>query len=158
MTRATPPLKVNFMEYSYQYPRMLVTVDTVIFLKDPEGLFTHILLIKRRNNPFKGHYAFPGGFPEMGELLRDAAKRELQEETGLKGIVLHQLAAFDKIDRDPRDRNIAIAFWGFTTIENSSISAGDDAEKAEWFPLESLPPLAFDHAEIIRVAKEKLGL
>jgi len=137
---------------------MLVTVDSVIFLKDSKGLFTHILLIKRRNNPFKGHYAFPGGFPEMGELLRDAAKRELQEETGLKGIVLHQLAAFDKIDRDPRDRNIAIAFWGFTTIENSSISAGDDAEKAEWFPLESLPPLAFDHSEIIRVAKEKLGL
>ncbi len=146
------------MEYCYQYPRMLVTVDSVIFLKDSKGLFTHILLIKRRNNPFKGHYAFPGGFPEMGELLRDAAKRELQEETGLKGIVLHQLAAFDKIDRDPRDRNIAIAFWGFTTIENSSISAGDDAEKAEWFPLESLPPLAFDHSEIIRVAKEKLGL
>jgi len=137
---------------------MLVTVDSVIFLKDSKGLFTHILLIKRRNNPFKGHYAFPGGFPEMGELLRDAAKRELQEETGLKGIVLHQLAAFDKIDRDPRDRNIAIAFWGFTSKENSCIEAGDDAEKAEWFPLESLPPLAFDHSEIIRVAKEKLGL
>ena len=146
------------MEYCYQYPRMLVTVDSVIFLKDSKGLFTHILLIKRRNNPFKGHYAFPGGFPEMGELLRDAAKRELQEETGLKGIVLHQLAAFDKIDRDPRDRNIAIAFWGFTSKENSCIEAGDDAEKAEWFPLESLPPLAFDHSEIIRVAKEKLGL
>ena len=146
------------MEYCYQYPRMLVTVDSVIFLKDSKGLFTHILLIKRRNNPFKGHYALPGGFPEMDELLCDTAMRELQEETGLKGIVLHQLAAFDKIDRDPRDRNIAIAFWGFTTIENSSISAGDDAEKAEWFPLESLPPLAFDHSEIIRVAKEKLGL
>lgn len=137
---------------------MLVTVDTVIFLKDPEGLFTHILLIKRKNDPFKGHYALPGGFPEMDELLCNAAKRELQEESGLTGVELHQLGAFDKIDRDPRDRNIAISFWGFTSKENSHIAAGDDAEKAEWFPLESLPPLAFDHAEIIRVAKEKLGL
>ncbi len=146
------------MEYCYQYPRMLVTVDSVIFLNDSKGLFTHILLIKRKNNPFEGHYALPGGFPEIDELLCDAAMRELQEETGLTGIALHQLGAFDKIGRDPRDRNIAIAFWGYTTIENASISAGDDAEKAEWFPLESLPPLAFDHSEIIRVAKEKLGL
>ncbi len=146
------------MEYCYQYPRMLVTVDTVIFLKDPEGSFTHILLIKRKNDPFKGHYALPGGFPEMDELLCDAANRELQEETGLTGIALHQLGAFDKIDRDPRDRNIAVAFCGFTSTDNAQISAGDDAEKAEWFPLESLPPLAFDHAEIIRAVKEKLGL
>jgi 8-oxo-dGTP diphosphatase len=137
---------------------MLVTVDSVISLKDSKGLFTNILLIKRRNNPFKEHYALPGGIPEMDELLRDAAMRELQEETGLTGIILNQLEVFDKIDRDPRDRNIAIAFWGFTINENSCIEAGDDAEKAEWFPLESLPPLAFDHSEIIRVAKEKLGL
>jgi 8-oxo-dGTP diphosphatase len=94
----------------------------------------------------------------MDELLGDAAKRELHEETGLTGIVLYQLGAFDKIDRDPRDRNIAFAFWGFTTSENSNIAAGDDAEKAEWFAIETLPPLAFDHEEIIRVAKEKLGL
>lgn len=146
------------MEYNYQYPRMLVTVDSVIFLKDFRDLFTHILLIKRKNNPFEGYYALPGGFPEMNELLCDAAKRELLEETGLAGIKLNQLKAFDKIDRDPRDRNIAIVFWGFTNNENSHIVAGDDAEKAEWFPLESLPPLAFDHGEIIRVAKEKLGL
>lgn len=137
---------------------MLVTVDSVIFLKDSSNFFTHILLIKRKNNPFREHYALPGGFPEINELLCDAAGRELIEETGLTGIELHQLGAFDKIDRDPRDRNIAIAFWGYTTIENAHISAGDDAEKAEWFPLETLPPLAFDHDEIIRVAKEKLGL
>lgn len=146
------------MEYVYKYPRMLVTVDTVIFLKDSKDLFTHILLIKRKNNPFKGYYALPGGFPEMDELLCNAAIRELHEETGLTGVELQQLGAFDKIDRDPRDRNIAIAFWGFATNENSRISAGDDAEKAEWFPVESLPPLAFDHSEIIRVAKKKLGL
>lgn len=146
------------MVYNYQYPRMLVTVDSVIFLKDSKGLFTHILLIKRKNNPFQGHYALPGGFPEMDELLCDAAKRELKEETGLTGIELLQLGAFDRIDRDPRDRNIAVAFCGFTTNDNAQIYAGDDAEKAEWFPLESLPLLAFDHAEIIRVAMYKLGL
>lgn len=137
---------------------MLVTVDALIFLRNSINECTHILLIKRGNNPFKGMYAFPGGFPEMDETLCDAAKRELAEETGLTDINLSQLWAFDKVDRDPRDRNIAVAFYGFTTSSNSRIEAGDDAETAEWFPLESLPQMAFDHAEIIRFTREKLGL
>lgn len=145
------------MEYKYQYPRMLVTVDALVFLRD-ESSKTHILLIQRKNNPFKGHYALPGGFVEMNELLCDAAKRELQEETGLTGIELLQLKAFDKVDRDPRDRNLAVAFYGFATKENSQTQAADDAEKAEWFALESLPPLAFDHDTIIQFAREKLGI
>jgi len=146
------------MEYKYHYPRMLVTVDNIVFLRNSEQICTHILLIKRGNEPYKGHYALPGGFPEIDELLCNAAKRELMEETGLSGIEIFQLRAFDKIDRDPRDRNIAVVFYGFTTAENSKIKAGDDAEKAEWLPLESLPPLAFDHSEIISYARKNLGI
>jgi 8-oxo-dGTP diphosphatase len=131
---------------------MLVTVDTVVFLKSPNNPL-HVLLIKRGNDPFKNQYALPGGFPEINELLIDAAKRELLEETGLANIELTQLTAFDGINRDPRDRNIAIAFIGYTSPENSTLKPGDDAIEAEWHPINNLPPLAFDHEEIIEFAK-----
>jgi 8-oxo-dGTP diphosphatase len=134
---------------------MLITVDTLIFLRIPSDI-DKILLIKRKNEPYKDQYALPGGFPEMDELLEDAAKRELYEESGLKGINLSQLAAFDAIGRDPRDRNIAVAFYGFTSLLNSTLHAGDDAAEAQWFPLNALPPLAFDHAEIIELAIKRL--
>jgi len=143
------------MDFSYKYPRMLVTVDTLVFLKsDPDNY--KILLIQRKNNPFQGFYALPGGFVEMSETLKFAAARELFEETGLKGVELTRLDVFDKIDRDPRDRNICIAFYGFTTPENDEISGGDDAENAEWFQLDKLPKLGFDHSEIIQLARKKL--
>lgn len=136
---------------------MLITVDTLIFLRIPSDI-DKILLIKRKNEPYKDQYALPGGFPEMDELLEDAAKRELFEESGLKGIILTQLAAFDAIGRDPRDRNIAVAFYGFTSPLNSTLHAGDDAAEAQWFPLNALPPLAFDHAEIIKLAIKRLEI
>jgi len=131
---------------------MLVTVDIIVFLNN------NVLLIQRKNNPFKGAYALPGGFVEMNETLKDAAARELYEETGLQNIDLSQLAAFDKIDRDPRDRNISIVYYGFTTSENSSIEGGDDAENAQWFNISSLPPLAFDHQDIIQFALNKITI
>jgi 8-oxo-dGTP diphosphatase len=134
---------------------MLITVDTLVFLRTPSDI-DNILLIKRKNDPFKNQYALPGGFPEMDELLENAAKRELFEESGLKGVELTQLAAFDAIGRDPRDRNIAVAFYGFTSSLNSTLKAGDDAAEAKWFPLNALPPLAFDHADIIELAIKRL--
>ncbi|MHC1704122.1 MAG: NUDIX domain-containing protein [Tenuifilaceae bacterium] len=146
------------MSYTYDYPRMLVTVDALIFLKDSLHPVPEILLIKRKNDPFKGQYALPGGFPESDELLKDAAKRELLEETGLNGIELSQLLAFDKIGRDPRDRNICVAFYGHTTAENSTVTGSDDAEQAGWYKINDLPPLAFDHTEIIDFARKKLGI
>lgn len=146
------------MNYTYQYPRMLVTVDALVFLKDATHTTPEILLIRRKNDPFKGHYALPGGFPEMDEILKDSAKRELHEETGLQGIELSQLFAFDKIGRDPRDRNICVAFYGYTTSDNATVIGGDDAEYAEWFKINNLPPLAFDHADIIAFAINKLGI
>jgi len=139
------------MAYTYKYPRMLVTVDIIVFLNN------NILLIQRKNEPFKGFYALPGGFVEMNETLKEAASRELFEETGLKGIELTQLSAFDKVDRDPRDRNISIVFYGFTTNENSSILGGDDAENAQWISIDNLPKLAFDHNEIIEYSKRKVS-
>lgn len=145
------------MKYSYEYPRMLTTVDALVFLKESSSNHK-ILLIQRKNDPFQGSYALPGGFVDMGESLKDAATRELFEETGLKNIDLIQLAAFDKIDRDPRDRNICIAYYGFTSPENSVIKGGDDADNAEWFTLDKLPSLAFDHSDIILFARKKLGI
>jgi len=131
---------------------MLVTVDIIVFLG------TKVLLIQRKNEPFKGLFALPGGFVEMNETLKEAAARELFEETGLKGIELTQLAAFDKPDRDPRDRNISIVFYGFTTDENSLVLGGDDAENAQWISIDNLPQLAFDHNEIIEYSRRKLSI
>jgi len=137
---------------------MLVTVDALVFLKDSSEQTPKILLIQRKNYPYKGGFALPGGFVEMDELLKDAVARELFEETGLQGIELTQLAAFDKIGRDPRDRNICIAYYGFTTSQNAQANGGDDAENAEWFSLDSLPQLAFDHSEIIEFARNRIGI
>lgn len=145
------------MPYTYDYPRMLVTVDSVVFLKDKESPLK-LLLVKRGNEPYKDAYALPGGFPEMDELLADAAKRELLEETGLNAIDLKQLATFDTIGRDPRGRNIAVVHYGFTSPSNCKLMAGDDAAEAEWFPINELPPLAFDHKEVIEYALAQLGL
>jgi 8-oxo-dGTP diphosphatase len=146
------------MDFTYKYPRMLVTVDALVFLKDDSKNSYRVLLIQRKNNPFKGFFALPGGFVELDETLKDAATRELMEETGLRKVELIQLAAFDKPDRDPRDRNISIAFYGFTSSNNSKISGGDDAENAEWFDLDKLPKLAFDHSDIIKYAINKLKI
>ena len=137
---------------------MLNTVDALILLKDKNNDIPKVLLIQRNNNPYKDSFALPGGFVEVDELLKDAAARELFEETGLKDIELFQLAAFDKVDRDPRDRNISVVYYGFTTTENSTVQGGDDAANASWFNLNNLPSLAFDHAEVIEFARKKLGL
>lgn len=137
--------------YCYDYPRPCVTTDTLIFRKINN--IWHILLIERGNEPFKGCWALPGGFVEMDEDLDTAAARELQEETHLEGIELHQLYAFGEPNRDPRHRTITIAYWG---IDNSEMAAkaGDDAAHLQWFALEALPSLAFDHDKIIAKALE----
>ena len=141
--------------YTYQYPRTCVTADTLIFRKMNSKW--HILLIERGNEPFKACWALPGGFVEMDEDLDTAAARELQEETHLEGIELHQLYAFGAPDRDPRHRTITIAYWG---IDNSGKTAtpGDDAANLQWFALENLPRLAFDHDKIIAKAMDTITL
>ncbi len=130
-----------------------VTVDSVIF-KKAEGT-TKLLLIKRKNDPFKNSWALPGGFLEEDESLENGAKRELKEETGIEIESLKQFNTYGDIQRDPRGRTISIAFIGILTKE-SQIVAGDDAAEAKWFYLEELPNLAFDHFQIIQDANSWL--
>ena len=139
------------MGYTYNYPRPCVTTDCLIFRKMQS--VWQVLLIERGNEPFNGCWALPGGFLEMDEDLDTCAARELQEETGLKGIELHQFYAFGAPDRDPRHRTISVAYWGVETLGQEA-KGGDDARKAQWFALDALPSLAFDHEQIIQKALE----
>ena len=143
------------MCFTYDYPRPCVTTDCLIFRKiDSEW---KLLLIERVNEPFKGCWALPGGFLEMEEDLDTCAARELQEETGLTGVVLHQLYAFGEPNRDPRHRTISVAYWGIDETQQEAIG-GDDAAKAQWFAIDKLPVLAFDHDQIIQKALSELKL
>lgn len=137
------------MSFTYKYPRPCVTTDCLIFRKI-NGKW-HLLLIERGNEPFKGCWALPGGFLEMEEDLDTCAARELQEETGLTGIELHQLYAFGAPNRDPRHRTISVAYWGVDNSEQHAVGS-DDAAMAQWFALEKLPSLAFDHEQILQNA------
>lgn len=92
----------------------------------------------------------------MEETLEEAAARELEEETGLKGLKLRQLKAFSAIHRDPRARTIAVAFYGFVDDENSKVKGADDAAEARWFVIDELPELAFDHEDIFNAALRKI--
>lgn len=128
---------------------IFVTVDTVVFLEQNNS--TSVLLIERKNNPFKGLWALPGGFVEDDEDLETAAKRELKEETGIDLASCEQLYTFGEPGRDPRGRTISIAHVGFAK-ETDQPKAADDAQDAKWFDLTRLPELAFDHRGIINLA------
>ena len=138
--------------YTYDYPRPAVTADCVVFSNDLNGL--SVLLIERANEPFKGCWAFPGGFMDMEEDAEDCAKRELKEETGLEIRSMRQLGAFTDVNRDPRGRTVSIAYYA--VIEKSEVKGADDAIQARWFPIDSIPPLAFDHDKILRMALEEI--
>ena len=136
------------MAYTYKYPRPAVTADCVVFTKETEP---KVLLIERGADPYKGCWAFPGGFLNMDETTEQCAVRELEEETGLKILGLQQIGAYSKVDRDPRGRTITVAY--LAVIESPCEVIGqDDAAKAQWFPLDALPKLAFDHDDIMREA------
>jgi len=141
-----PDEKIDIM-YTYQYPRPALTVDALVFARKNETWF--LLLVQRGNDPFKGMWALPGGFADLDETLEEACRRELEEETGLKAGPLNQFRVFDAIGRDPRHRTITLVFYTFTD-KHAGISGGDDAADAAWFPVNSLPTLAFDHAEVVR--------
>lgn len=129
-----------------------VTTDCVIFYSNENE--HKVLLVKRKAEPFKEKWALPGGFLEEEETLEAGARRELQEETGLKIDKLKQLKAFGTPGRDPRGRTISIVFYGRVTSEEK-VEGSDDAAEADWFNLKELPELAFDHAEILQEAREK---
>lgn len=136
--------------YTYEYPRPMVTVDTVLFRF--AGGAVETLLVKRREEPHKGRWAFPGGFISMDERLIDAAARELREETGIENIMLEPFGTFDAPDRDPRGRVISVAHIGLICGQETVPRPGDDAEEAGWFPVAATPDLAFDHSQVLEAA------
>ncbi len=142
-------------KYVYDWPRPMVAADAAVF-----GFFADkakLLLVNRKNEPFKGKWCLPGGFVNIDEELDDAVARELAEETGLAGVPLKQIHTFGNVGRDPRGRVITVTFMGIVTEGQKSIKAGDDAAKVRWFNIENLPKdLAFDHNEVVRFAIEKL--
>ena len=131
--------------------KIFVTVDIVIVDITREN----ILLIQRKNDPYKGMWALPGGFVDENEDLEAAAHRELKEETSINVEKLTQVGAFGKPGRDPRSHTVSIAFTGVAD-ENSEVEAADDAQDARWFNRKNLPDLAFDHSEIIVAANKFL--
>jgi 8-oxo-dGTP diphosphatase len=136
------------MTYTYKYPRPAVTADCIVITREVEP---KVLLIQRGNEPFKGCWAFPGGFMDMDETTEHCAVRELKEETGLAVSDLHQIGTYSKIDRDPRGRTISVAY--LVIIDSPvEVTGQDDATKAEWFPITNLPHLAFDHFDIMQDA------
>lgn len=138
------------------YPRPSITADVVVWAVRASS--PHILLIRRRAWPFEGYWALPGGFMEITETLEESARRELAEETGLTDVVLEPLRPFDRPDRDPRKRVITMAYLALVPGEDVDLAvrAGDDATDAAWWPLAQLPPLAFDHDEVIAAARAHL--
>ena len=138
--------------FTYKYPHPAVTTDCVIFGFDGERL--QVLLIERGIEPFKGRWAFPGGFIKMDESAEEGARRELKEETGLEGAYMEQFHTFSDPDRDPRERVITIAYYALVRLQE--VKGGDDAARAKWFALDDVPQLAFDHDLILRKAVKQL--
>ena len=139
--------------WRYKYEHMAVTTDCVIFTYDDWRL--KVLLVRRGEEPCRDMWAFPGGFLKTDETAEQGALRELVEETALTpSSPIVQLGVFSDVDRDPRERVITIAFYAL--VKHAKVLGGDDADEADWFPVDELPPLAFDHGKIFNAAMERL--
>lgn len=141
--------------HCYDYPRPALTVDIVLLHRIANGI--EVLLVKRARDPFKGRWAFPGGFVDMDESLEDAAARELAEETGLRGISLEQIGAFGDPGRDPRGHTVSVVFAGVLK-DRRHVTGADDASEAAWHSALEPPTLAFDHNKILRIAVDRMRL
>ncbi len=142
------------MPFIYQHPRAALTVDCVVFGFDDGAL--KVLLIRRGIEPYQNRWALPGGFVRPDETLDAAARRELQEETGLREVYQEQLYTFGAINRDPRERVISVAYFALVRRADHLPAAATDAAEAAWFEVEAIPALAFDHAKILKLALERL--
>ena len=138
------------------YPKPAVTVDIVIFTIINNKI--QVLFIKRGTEPFKDKWALPGGFVKMHENLEQAAKRELEEETGVKEVYLEQLYTFGDVNRDSRGRVITVTYFALINSEKAKqkLKATTDASEAKWFETSNLPQLAFDHRKILNYAIKRL--
>jgi len=142
------------MTYTYRYARPALTADCVVFGLDDEDL--KVLLIQRDLEPFAGQWALPGGFAVVGESIEETARRELAEETGLKGVFLEQLYTFSDPDRDPREHVVTVAYFALVNLSEHIVKASTDARNAAWFEINDVPELAFDHDRIFQTAYERL--
>jgi len=138
--------------YQYKYEHPAVTTDCVIFTYEDWKL--KVLLVRRGGEPYKGEWALPGGFLRNDETAKEGALRELREETGLAASAIGELGVFSDPDRDPRERVITIAYYAL--VKPADVIGGDDADEAAWFSIDDLPPLAFDHADILKAALDRL--
>jgi 8-oxo-dGTP diphosphatase len=136
------------------YKKPSLTVDSVVFGLDEEDL--KIILIQRDTDPFKGHWALPGGFVQIDESLEEAAMRELKEETGITNVFLEQLYTFGDVQRDPRGRVISVAYFSLVNLRDYKIKATTDARNAAWFSVDDIPKLPFDHNKIVEIALKRL--
>lgn len=142
------------MPHTYQYPRAALTVDCVVFGYDGGEL--KVLLIERGLEPFKGRWALPGGFVRVDETVDQAARRELEEEAGLKHVFLEQLYTFGALDRDPRERVVSVAYYALVKLSEHAAKAATDAANAQWVTVSEAPKLAFDHNQILAMALARL--
>ncbi len=142
------------MSHTYEYPRPALTVDCVVFGMDEGDL--KVLLIRRGVEPFAGKWALPGGFVRMEEALDDAARRELEEEAGIRPSHLEQLYTFGEPGRDPRGRVVTVAYFALVKLSDHRVHASTDAREAAWFSVWDTPKLAFDHADILGTALQRL--
>ena len=142
------------MPYSYEYPRGALTVDCVVFGLDDVEL--KVMLIQRGQEPYLGMWALPGGFVRVAETLDEAARRELEEETGLHQVFLEQLYTFGEVHRDPRERVVSVAYYALVKLSDHRVQAATDAREAAWFGVHDVPSLAFDHAGILQMGLERL--
>ena len=142
------------MAHKYEFARPALTVDIVVFGLDEEDL--QVMLIQRDLPPFEAQWALPGGFVKIEETLEEAARRELEEETGLTNIFLEQLYTFGAVERDPRERVVTVAYYALVNLTGHNVQASTDARNAAWFAVSDLPNLAFDHEQILEMAHERL--
>jgi 8-oxo-dGTP diphosphatase len=138
-----------------RYERPSVTVDVVIFTLINQEL--HVLLVQRRRWPFEGCWALPGGFINMDESLDEAARRELEEETGVRDVYLEQLFTFGEVGRDPRMRVISVAYIALVRADAQKIKVSDESTDVRWWPVRAIPEqIAFDHDQILAYAISRL--
>ncbi len=141
-------------KHSYDYPRPALTVDLAVVTREARP---RTLLIRRQKEPFAGSWALPGGFVDENERLADAARRELEEETGVQVRDLEQLYTAGDPGRDPRGWTVSVVFLARADAKKVKAKAADDAKEVKWFALDDLPPLAFDHAMILGRAQARLA-